>query len=206
MKTAPRRVSTVHTSSKTNLYHGRGLSSVQNVNRMTDLLPGRPCSPVPRLYGDETALWYEDLHVGDSFVSRSYQVTQEEIVAFASRYDPQIFHLDAEAAKATFFGGLAASGWHTAAITMRLIAESVPLAWGIIGAGTDDLHWQRPTRVGDCLRVKSIVVDMRPLRSKPGVGMMTLRCATVDDRDEPVQTIVPKLFVPFRSRGSLLDE
>jgi acyl dehydratase len=165
---------------------------------MTDLFATAPCAPAPRAYAAQDALWYEDLQVARCFVSREYEITQQEMVAFARRFDPQPFHLDPEAAKATFFGGLAASGWHTAAVTMRLVAESLPLAWGVIGAGTDDLHWPRPTRAGDRLRVKSIVESMRLLGSKPGVGMVTFRCTTLDQRQETVQVVVPKLFVPMR--------
>lgn len=165
---------------------------------MSNLLASSLTAPVPRPYADASALWFEDLHVGQCFVSRDYEMTQQEIVAFARRFDPQLFHLDAEAAKQTFFEGLAASGWHTASVTMRLLAESVPLAWGIIGAGTEELHWPRPTRPGDCLRLKSVVESMRTLRSKPGVGFVTFRCMTMDQRHEAVQVVVPKLFVPLR--------
>lgn len=144
-------------------------------------------------------LWYEDLHLGDAFVSREYEVTQEEIVAFARQYDPQPFHTDPVAAQDTFFRGLAASGWHTAAVTMRLVAESLPLAWGVVGAGSDHISWPKPTRPGDTLRVRSVVEEMRPLRSRPDRGLVTFRCTTLDQRGETVQILLPKLFAPLRS-------
>lgn len=96
---------------------------------MANLFASHLCRPTPQPYAAEDSLWYEDLKPGACFVSRDYEVTQHEIIAFAQRFDPQVFHLEPEAARTTIFGGLAASGWHTAAITMRLVAESLPLAW-----------------------------------------------------------------------------
>jgi acyl dehydratase len=150
-----------------------------------------PPSTAPRV-------WFEDLHVGREFVSREYEITETEVVAFARHYDPQPFHIDPVAARETFFEGLAASGWHTAAVTMRLVAESLPLAGGIVGAGTDHLSWPRATRPGDRLHVKSVVESLRPLRSKPDRGLVIFRCTTCDHRDDPVQILMPKLFVPLR--------
>src|SRR5947209_16803899 len=102
-------------------------------------------------------LWLEDLSVGQQFVSDTHTLTADEIKEFAGRYDPQPFHLDEEAARKTMFGGLAASGWHTAAVTMRLSVQSFPLATGIIGSG-GELAWTKPVRAGDTLQVQSEVV------------------------------------------------
>jgi acyl dehydratase len=150
-----------------------------------------PASTQPRL-------WFEDVHVGRAFVSREYEITETEMIAFARHYDPQPFHTDPMAARQTFFQGLAASGWHTAAVTMRLVAERVPLAGGIVGAGTDHLSWPPATRPGDRLHVKSVVKSLRPPRSKPDRGLVIFHCTTCDHRDEPVQILMPKLFVPLR--------
>src|ERR1700736_4674763 len=119
-------------------------------------------------------LYLDDLTVGQRFTSPSLTVTEDEIKAFAVKCDPQPFHLSDEAAKQTLFGGLAASGWHTAALTMRLIVESVPLAGGVIGSG-GELSWPRPTKAGDRLRVVTEVLSITPSKSKPDRGMITMR-------------------------------
>ena len=111
-------------------------------------------------------LWLDDLSVGQEFHSREHPLDAEQIVDFASRFDPQPFHLDPEAARHSYFQGLAASGWHTMAITMKLLVESIPLAQGIIGAGAE-IAWPRPTRPGDILRVKSRIDEITPSRSRP---------------------------------------
>ena len=106
--------------------------------------------------------------------------------------------MDAEAAKGTFFQGLAASGWHTAAITMRLLVTSgLPLADGVIGSG-GEIHWTRPTRPGDMLRVESEVVEVIPSRSKPERGMVVMRCETLNQHGDVVQRFSPKLVVSRR--------
>ncbi|MDQ2803471.1 MAG: MaoC family dehydratase [Pseudomonadota bacterium] len=145
-------------------------------------------------------LYLEDLHVGQRFTSASYDVTAEEIVRFAAEWDPQPFHLDPEAAQATFFGGLAASGWHTAAISMRLnVAGGLPLAGGVIGTG-GELLWLKPVRPGDTLRVEYEVLELTPSRSKPDRGTAIVRCATLNQHGEAVQTFTPKLVVFRRPR------
>src|ERR1700761_7632543 len=111
-------------------------------------------------------LYLEDLRVGDVFVSSEQQIDANQIREFALSFDPQPFHLDEEAAKETFFGGLAASGWHTAAITMKLLVESVPLGGGVIGAGSE-IAWPQPTRPGDLLHVVSTILEITPSKSKP---------------------------------------
>jgi acyl dehydratase len=144
----------------------------------------------------ERQLFLEDLQVGQRFVSATHRIDEAEIKAFAGTYDPQPFHLDDAAARNTLFGGLAASGWHTAAITMRLNVESgLPFAGGIIGAGAE-ISWPRPTRPGDILRVESEVREVTPSRSRPDRGMVTVRSETLNQRDEVVQTLVAKMVVP----------
>jgi acyl dehydratase len=145
-------------------------------------------------------LFMEELVVGQRFVSAAREVSAGEIVAFATRYDPQPFHLDDTAAQASLFGGLAASGWHTAAMTMAMVIESVPMAGGIIGAG-GELNWPRPTRPGDVLHVQTEVLEITPSRSRPERGMVTVRCTTLNQRGEVVQTFTPKLVVPRRAAG-----
>ena len=143
-------------------------------------------------------LYLEDLTVGDRFQSEGHEIDAEQIKAFAVLFDPQPFHTDEEAAKTTFFGGLAASGWHTAAITMRLLVQSgIPLANGIIGSG-GTLTWPQPTRPGDVLRVESEVMEITPSRSKPDRGMVQMRCETRNQRGEVLQHFLPKLVVMRR--------
>jgi acyl dehydratase len=128
--------------------------------------------------GGTGPLFLEDLWVGEQFVSGTHRIDAEQIRAFAEQFDPQPFHLDAEAAKATLFEGLVASGWHTAAITMRLLVESgLPIAGGIVGAG-GEITWPSPTRPGDVLQVESEVLELRPSRSRPDRGITTVRSET----------------------------
>ena len=143
--------------------------------------------------------YLEDFAAGQVYLSGTLAVTEAEILAFARAYDPQPFHLDDAAARQTLFGGLAASGWHTAAMTMRLIVESeFRPAGGVIGGGMEELRWPRPVRPGDVLRVESEVLEVKPSRSKPQQGMLRVRVTTLNQRDEPVQVIVPNLIVPRR--------
>jgi acyl dehydratase len=144
-------------------------------------------------------LFLEDLHPGQRFTSGSHMIDEAQIKAFAKQFDPQPFHLDDEAAKGSIFSGLAASGWHTAAITMRLQVESgLPISGGIIGAG-GELSWPRPTRPGDILHVETEVLEVKPSRSRPERGMVTVRSETLNQRGEVVQTLTVKLVVPRRS-------
>jgi acyl dehydratase len=148
--------------------------------------------------GDAPRLTLDDLHVGQRFVSRSHALDAGQIQAFAREYDPQPFHLDDAAAQATLFGGLAASGWHTAAITMRLNAEGgLPFEGGIIGAG-GEISWPRPTRPGDVLHVESEVLEVTPSRSRPERGTALVRSETKNQRDEVVQVLVARLVLPRR--------
>jgi acyl dehydratase len=139
-------------------------------------------------------LHLEDLAVGQVFVSASHTVTAEAIRAFARDFDPQPFHTDEVAAAGSFFGGLAASGWHTAAITMRLLVGSgLPLAGGLIGAG-GEISWPRPTRPGDVLTVTSRIEAITPSRSKPDRGMLTVRSETRNAAGETVQLLVARIL------------
>jgi len=146
--------------------------------------------------GDGERLYLDDLAVGQRFASGPRAVDEAAIKAFAGTFDPQPFHLD-EAAASSLFGGLAASGWHTAAVTMRLLVESVPLAGGVIGAG-GEIAWPRPTRPGDVLTVGSEVLEATPSRSRPDRGMVLLRSETRNQRGEVVQTLTARLVVPRR--------
>ena len=149
--------------------------------------------------GADCRLYLEDLHVGQRFVSRSHAIDKEQIKAFAAQFDPQAFHLDDEAAKTTWFGGLAASGWHTAAITMRLLVDGgAPIAGGVIGAG-GEISWPRPTRPGDVLTVESEVLEIAPSRSKLDRGKVTLLSETRNQRGEIVQILRATLVVPRRT-------
>lgn len=143
-------------------------------------------------------LYLDDLTVGREFRSGEQSLDAEQIVAFASQFDPQPFHLDAEAAKGTFFQGLAASGWHTMAVTMKLIVESVPFADGIIGTG-GEISWPRPTRPGDTLHVRSKVLEIAPSRSKPDRAIVTVECLTFGQDNELRQKFTTKL-VAFRKK------
>ena len=145
-------------------------------------------SETPRL------LYLDDLHVGQQFTSGVYRVDEDRLKAFAEEFDPQPFHLDAAAAQAGIFGGLAASGWHTAAITMRLmVTGGLPFAAGIIGLG-GEISWPRPTRAGDVLRVESEIVEILPSRSKPNQALVKVRSTTLNQHGEPVQVFMGKIL------------
>jgi acyl dehydratase len=148
--------------------------------------------------GDETQreeLFLEDLEVGQRFTSVAGSLTEDEIKAFARKYDPQPFHLDEAAARGTLFGGLAASSWHTAALTMRLLVESgPPLAGGIIGLG-GEIAWPAPARPGDRLSVESELVAVTPSRMYPERGTVTMRSETRNQNGEAVQVLTAKLLV-----------
>jgi acyl dehydratase len=140
--------------------------------------------------------YFEDLTPGRRFGSGTLRVDTEAIKAFAAQFDPQPFHLDEEAAKRSIFGGLAASGWHTAALSMRLMVEGeMRPAGGFIGAGCDEMRWPRPVRPGDVLRVELEVLEARPSKSNPAVGLVKMRTTTLNQKDEPVQVFVGNLVV-----------
>lgn len=146
----------------------------------------------------QSPLYLEDLAVGQRFESRPYPLTAEEIKAFARQYDPQYFHTDEEAALNSFFKGLAASGWHTAALTMRLLVETIPIAGGLIGAGIEEMRWFRPVRPGETLRAVFEVTSLRESKSKPYQGLIRLKHTTLDAQDQPVQEFTSVVVVPKR--------
>jgi acyl dehydratase len=147
--------------------------------------------------------YLEDFTVGQTFGSGRIVVEKEDIKAFAAKFDPQPFHLDETAAHDTIFGGLAASGWHTAAMTMRLLVDSeIKPAGGIVGAGFDEFRWPRPVRPGDELRLESEVLDVRPSQSRPHQGLIKVRTTTLSQLNEPVQIMIANLVV-LRRPGSL---
>ncbi len=141
-------------------------------------------------------LCYEDLAVGRRFGTGEIAVTREEIVAFASRFDPQPFHLDAEAAGGSVFGGLVASGWLTGALTMKIMIEGeLRLAGGHVGLGIDSIRWPRPVRPGDRLTAVTEVLEMRPSASRPGHGVVKFRTETLNQDRETVQVMVATQLV-----------
>ena len=143
--------------------------------------------------------YLEDFAAGQVYRSRRLRVESERVKTFAAEFDPQPFHLDEAAARQTLFGGLAASGWHTAAMTMRLLVESdFKPAGGIIGAGFDELRWPAPVRPGDELEVEAEVLEVRPSKSKPTQGFVKLRTTTRNQKGEAVQVSVGNLVVPRR--------
>ena len=139
-------------------------------------------------------LYLDDLVVGQKFKSREYLLDAEQIMAYAREFDPQPFHTDPEQAKNTFFKGLAASGWHTASITMKLVVESLPMSAGVIGAGVEELSWPLPTRPGDRLHLESEVLEIIPSRSRPERAIVRIRCETKNQNGDVVQSFIPKLL------------
>jgi len=143
-------------------------------------------------------LYFDDLKVGDTFTTGTYEVSAADIKRFAAEFDPQPFHLDEDAARGTMFGGLAASGWHTAAITMRLLVSDGPkLVNGVLGAGCE-VEWKMPTRPGDVLHVESEVAELNPSRSRTDRGTLVLRSRTINQHKQIVQTMIAKLIVARR--------
>jgi acyl dehydratase len=155
--------------------------------------------------GFAPTLYLEDLRVGDSFLTGVYRVSEEGILAFGAQFDPQVFHLDPEAAAATFFGGLAASGWHTAAITMNLLVTSgLPFADGLIGAGAE-LSWPTATRPGDLLHAEAVITEITPSRSRPDRGIVTVESRTLTADGAERQHLVARMLV-FRRGATMVTE
>ena len=146
-----------------------------------------------------TGRYLEDFAVGQTFGSRPLRIEKSQIKAFATVFDPQPFHIDEDSARDTPFRGLAASGWHTAALTMRLLLESelVP-AGGLIGTGLDELRWPRPVRPGDELRVHGEILEVRPSRSRPQQGVIKMRATTLNQDGDAVQVFVGNVIVQRR--------
>ena len=145
----------------------------------------------------EDRLYLDDLAVGQRFLSGTHPVDAARIATFAEEFDPQPFHLSDAGAAGSLFGSLAASGWHTAAITMRLFVDSVPIAEGVIGAGAQ-VEWPQPTRPGDVLQLFSEIMDIVPSRSRPDRAIVTMRSETLNRRGEVVQILTAKLVVSKR--------
>lgn len=146
-------------------------------------------------------LYFEDLAVGRRLTTGSVSIDADAIKAFAAQFDPQPFHLDEDAARTSFFGGLVASGWHTAALTMRLLVTSgLPIAGGVIGAG-GEVQWPRPTYPGDTLTAICEVIAAKPSNSRPDRGMVTVRTETQNQNGEVVQVMTARLVVPRRPNG-----
>ena len=142
----------------------------------------------------QDALYLDDMQVGQKFISATYLMTEQRIKTFAAEFDPQPFHLDEAAAKASVFQGLASSGWHTAAVAMRLLVTGgLPFASGAIGLG-GEIEWPRPTRPGDILQVESEIVEIIPSRSKPNQGIIRVRSTTRNQNAEPVQIFTAKIL------------
>jgi acyl dehydratase len=143
-------------------------------------------------------VYFEDLNAGDKFQSETFAVPSKEIIEFAEKFDPQKFHLNAKSAERSIFKGLVASGWHTAAITMRLFVKTLNFAEGAIGLGVDELRWPHAVRPGDVLRVETEILETRLSKSRPNVGVIRLRNVTLNQRNEPVQTMTASALVPKR--------
>ena len=131
--------------------------------------------------------------------SRSYKVTADEIKEFGERYDPQPFHIDQSAGESSFFGGLAASGWLTAAIVMRLRVESIPIAGGMLGAGVEEMRWTAPVRPGDSLRTEAEILTVRHSRSRPEFGVVRSRTTVFNQRNELVMRSIVTFLAPLRN-------
>ena len=149
---------------------------------------------------ERALLYLEDLHVGLRFECGTHVLDADQITRFAREFDPQLFHLDDEAARGTFFGGLAASGWHIVCLTMRMIAQNIPIAGGLIG-GAAEIAWPQPTRPTDILHVTSEIKEVTPSRSKPERGMALLRTETRNQQGELLQIFTAKCVVPRRPKA-----
>jgi acyl dehydratase len=146
--------------------------------------------------GNAKELYLDDLYVGQRFTSGTYPMDVTRMKAFAAEFDPQPFHLDEEGARNSIFHGLAASGWLTAAATMRLfVMGGLRISGGLVGLG-GEIDWPRPTRAGDTLRLTSEIIEIRPSHSKPNQGIVKVRNTTLNQHGEPVQILVAKLLVP----------
>src|SRR5712691_5418988 len=139
--------------------------------------------------------YFDDLKAGYRVQSEPFEVVGKTIIEFAEKFDPQKFHLNARSAEQSIFKGLIASGWHTAAITMRLFVKTLNFAEGAIGLGVDELRWPNTVRPGDVLRVETEIVDLRESRSKPSHGIVRIRNVTANQRGEVVQTMFASALV-----------
>jgi acyl dehydratase len=142
--------------------------------------------------------YFEDFKPGDVFQSDTVTVTAEAIIEFGRQFDPQIFHLNPKSAERTIVKGLIASGWHTAAITMRLFVETMNVPGGIIGLGVDNLRWPHPVRPRDELRLEIEIVEARLSKSRPGAGIIRIQNVTRNQRGEVVQSFAASAMIPTR--------
>jgi acyl dehydratase len=145
---------------------------------------------------------FKDFPAGTRLISSTDRVTADAIMEFGRAFDPQIFHLDPKAAEQTLFGGLAASGWHTAAVSMRLFVDTMDVAGGIIGMGVDELKWPNAVRPGDDLRLEIEILEARRSKSRPGHGIIRIRNVTKNQRDEVVQAFMASAMLPMGGTGS----
>ena len=144
--------------------------------------------------------YFDDLSVGDRFTSEPLRVTEKKLIDFARKFDPQTFHLSRKHGERTIFKGLVASGWHTAALSMRLFVQTLNFAKGAIGAGVDKLRWPNAVRHGDVLTVRTKILNMRVSRSRPRYGIIRLRNVTTNQHGEVVQTMLANALVRRRTR------
>ena len=140
----------------------------------------------------------EDMTPGRTFVSSERVITAEDIVAFGRQFDPQVFHVDPEAAADSFFGAHVASGWHTTAFTMKLMVETLPIAGGVIGAGCEKISWPRPVCPGDRLHLVIEVETARASTSRPDIGIVGIKVTTLNQHGDAVQIMHPRIVVPLR--------
>ena len=147
------------------------------------------------------ARYFDDLRAGTRFESETFEVPGKAIIEFAEKFDPQKFHLHPATAERSIFKGLVASGWHTAAITMRLFVRTLNLAEGAIGLGVDELRWPAAVRPNDMLHVSIEILETRESKSKPGFGVVRIRNVTTNQRGEVVQTMFAHALVPRRTQS-----
>ncbi len=145
--------------------------------------------------------YFDDLKSGDKFHTAEYEMTEAEIIGFGKKFDPQAFHTDPAAAGSTLFGRIVASGWHTAAVSMRLmVLGEMDLDGGVIGQGMESLRWPRPVLPGDRLRVVTEIEELRPAPARPDRGLIKLRCRTYNQHGKVVQDMTATLLVARRPK------
>lgn len=147
----------------------------------------------------DSFIWFDDCHIGQKFTAGPVTLTADEIIAFAKLYDPQDFHTDPEKAKDTAFSQLTASGWHTAALTMRMVVDAIPkMKGGMIGRGIEKISWPRPVLPGDTLSYEAEIIEMRKSEKNPARGIMRIKNTTSNQRGEPVMEMESIVFIPVK--------
>ncbi|EDL50231.1 MaoC family dehydratase [Erythrobacter sp. SD-21] len=148
-------------------------------------------------------IFYEDLEIGMTRSFGGYEVTREEVIEFASKYDPQPFHLSDEAAAQTHFGKVSASGWHTCSMTMRMMVENMmnEKSAGLGSPGVDQLRWKKPVYPGDTLRCETKIIEKRRSASRPEMGIFKSRIRTFNQNDEIVLEMVSNALIRTREPG-----